>query len=60
VKLGRSGCGPNLGIDFLYEVGKRGFGLRKYLYRKNKYYGMARINGWDKNCGFKYIEDIAS
>jgi hypothetical protein len=49
-----------LGIDFLYEVGKRGFGLRKYLYRKNKYYGMARINGWDKNCGFKYIEDIAS
>jgi hypothetical protein len=27
----------------------RGFGLLKVLYTMNKFYGMARINGWDKN-----------
>jgi hypothetical protein len=45
-------------IDFLLEV-DRGFGLWKVLYRENKLYGLDRINGWDKNGGFDYMDYIS-
>jgi hypothetical protein len=39
---------------------RRGFGWWKVLYREDKLYGLAGINGWNKNGGPKYIEYISS